>query len=292
MNKKGGLGRGLEALIPSEAKGAEDSRAPMELPIDRIFPGPSRLRAGMNQERLRELADSIAHLGVVQPIIVRPSDDGNYQLVAGQRRWEACRSLGLTTIPAVVRASSDLEAAAVALIENVQRENLNPLEEAQAYHRLVEVYGLTQEEVARQVGKSRPLVGNTIRLLALPVPVKEMVADGTLSAGHGRTILALTNPVQMLQCAAQMVKTGMTVRQAEDYVKKILEEGSGPTKPQPRRYRDPFLQEMEKNLVRRLHSKVRIREEKDGGLRLEISFSERDLLSKMVEQLLEQEVRG
>lgn len=292
MNKKRGLGRGLEALIPTEEKGAPDGRALRELPVDRIFPGPSQLRAGLDPERLRELADSIAHLGVVQPIVVRPTNDGNFQLVAGQRRWEACRSLGLATIPAVVRESSDLEAAAVALIENVQREDLNAMEEAEAYHRLVEEYGLTQEEVARQVGKSRPLVGNTIRLLALPGPVKKLVADGTLSAGHGRTILALADPEQMMACAAQMVKNGMSVRQAEEHVKKLLHATAGPPKEEVRRYRDPTLQEMERNLVRRLHSRVRIREEKGGGLRLEISFAERDRLWKLVEQLLEQEVRG
>ncbi|HUW66102.1 MAG TPA: ParB/RepB/Spo0J family partition protein [Spirochaetia bacterium] len=292
MNKKRGLGRGLEALFPTEEKGAPDGRALQELPVDRIFPGPSRLRAELDQERLRELADSIAQLGVVQPIVVRPADGGNYQLVAGQRRWEACRSLGLATIPAVIRESSDLEAAAVALIENVQREDLNPMEEAEAYHRLVEDYGLTQEEVARQVGKSRPLVGNTIRLLALPGPVKKLVRDGTLSAGHGRTILALGDPEQMILCAAQMVKTGMSVREAEEYVKKLLQAASGPAKEEVRRYRDPVIQEMEKNLVRRLQSRVRIREEKGGGLRLEISFTERDRLWKMVEQLLDQDVRG
>jgi len=285
MSKKRALGRGLESLIPVGEQGLGETGALRELPVDRIFPGPSLLRAGLDEEKLRELADSIARMGVVQPIVVRSRDDGNYQLVAGQRRWEACRILGMETIPAVVRESSDVEAAAVALIENVQREDLNPIEEAHAYHRLVEDYGLTQEEVARQVGKSRPQVGNTIRLLALPGPVQKLVEDGVLSAGHARTVLALADAEQMTACAAYMVKTGMSVRQAEEYVKKLVQDLSGPPREEVRRNRDPDLREMEKNLVRRLQSRVRIREEKDGGFRLEISLAGRDLLAKLVDLL-------
>jgi len=292
MNRKHGLGRGLEALIPREEKDVSSDRTMVELPVDRIFPGPCQLRSGLDQESLAELANSIAQLGVVQPIVVRPRNDGTYQLVAGQRRWEACRSLGLAAIPAIVRESSDLEAAAVALIENIQREDLNPLEEAEAYRRLVEEFGLTQEEVARQVGRSRPLVGNTIRLLGLPGPVKELVADGSLSAGHGRALLSLGDPEAMVAGAQHMVKTGMSVRQAEEYVQKVAEKKDGPAPETPRRHRDPALRQMEKNLVQRLNSRVRIKEEKGGGLRLEISFAERDRLWQLVERLLSQDVWG
>jgi len=292
MSRKHGLGRGLEALIPREEKEITADRAMLQLPVDRIFPGPSQLRSGLDQESLSELADSIAQLGVVQPIVVRPKADGTYELVAGQRRWEACRSLGLTAIPAIIRESSDLEAAAVALIENVQREDLNPLEEAEAYRRLVEEFGLTQEEVARQVGRSRPLVGNTIRLLALPDPVKALVADGSLSAGHGRALLSLGDPQAMVAGAQHMVKTGMSVRQAEEYVQKLTEKKNAAGPEANRRHRDPALREMEKNLVQRLNSRVRIKEEKGGGFRLEISFTERDRLWRLVDRLLNQELWG
>ena len=185
-----GLGRGLGALLgDSAARAGADREPPREIPVDRITPNPYQPRKSFERDPLDELQASIAEYGVLVPIIVRRRGDA-YELIAGERRWRACASLGLATIPAILRTSDDRDALEVALIENLQRENLNPLEEAAGFQHLIDEFGLTQEEVARRVGKSRPAVTNALRLLALPDGVKAMVAGGRLSPGHARALLA------------------------------------------------------------------------------------------------------
>ena len=211
-----GLGRGLDALLgnvqaPPSAEPAHEGL--LEIPVDRITPNPFQPRKTFEREPLDELQASIAEHGVLVPVIVRPRGD-RYELIAGERRWRACAALGRATIPAIVRASTDHDALEVALIEKLQRENLNPLEEAAGFARLVEEFALTQEEVARRVGKSRPAVTNALRLLTLPNAVAAMLADGRLSAGHGRALLAAA-PADQEPLAQRAVREGMTVRALE-----------------------------------------------------------------------------
>ncbi|MCL6612503.1 MAG: ParB/RepB/Spo0J family partition protein, partial [Peptococcaceae bacterium] len=219
MNKKRGLGKGLEALLPG-ASGERDGRL-REINLNEVVPNPRQPRQVLNDEKLGELAGSIREHGVVQPIVVRPLEDGKYELIAGERRWRACLELGMQKIPAVIRDYGDMEAAAVALIENVQRENLNPLEEARAYKILMEDFGLTQEDVSKRVGKSRPFVGNMVRLLSLPEEIQQMVMENRLSAGHARAILGLEDRDRQISAAKRIISGQLNVRQAESLVKKM-----------------------------------------------------------------------
>lgn len=224
---KRGLGRGLEALLPSNfsvQSDGEDSKAikkVIELSIDEIVPNQEQPRRRFNDDTLRELAASIEEHGVVQPIIVRTVETGGYQIVAGERRWRACRLLGKKTIPAIIEDFNDQQLLEIGLIENIQREDLNPLEEARAYKMLIEVYGLSQDEVAQKVGKSRPFIANMMRLLNLARPVQEMLVNGELSVGHGRALLALPEDGQVTM-ARRIIRDGLSVRETESLVKGVL----------------------------------------------------------------------
>src|SRR5690606_39716924 len=218
------LGRGLDALLPSNfslTEGSGDGGKVVEIKIDEIVPNDQQPRRQFSEESLQELAASIEKKGVIQPIIVRKQPGGGYQIVAGERRWRACRLLGKKTIPALIKDYSDQQLLEIALIENIQREDLNPLEEARAYKALIEEYGLTQEEVAARVGKSRPFIANLMRLLNLAEPVQALVAGGQLSAGHARALLPLPAEGQV-KLAEKIVREGLSVRQCEALVKGIL----------------------------------------------------------------------
>lgn len=267
MNKKRGLGRGLEALLPGTAADRDGSLK--EIEIDKVVPNTRQPRQVLNDEKLSELAESIKEHGIVQPVVVRPLPDGKYELIAGERRWRACRAIGMRIIPAVIREYGDLEAAAVALIENIQRENLNPLEEARAYRILMEDFDLTQEDVSKRVGKSRPFVGNMVRLLTLPDEIQRMVMDGHLSAGHARAILGISEREKQIGAAKRIIRSQMNVRQAESLIKNIAAESSGIRK---KRTRNREYKLLEKDLNSILPAIVRIREKKDGGARVLIDF--------------------
>lgn len=211
-----GLGKGLTALFEENDT---VSNAAELLPILEVEPNADQPRKWFDDAAMAELTDSIAAHGVLQPILVRPLTRGGYKIVAGERRWRAARAAGLTEIPAVVREMSDQEAAQLAIIENLQREDLNPMEEALGYQTLMDQYGLTQEQAAGAVGKSRPAVANALRLLKLPEPVAEMVVTGKLSAGHARAILALGDAAQQLALAEQAVSAGWSVREIEKRAK-------------------------------------------------------------------------
>lgn len=227
--KKRGLGRGLDAIFAENAE--ETGGGPVTVRIGEIEPNREQPRKEFDSGPLSELAESIAQHGVLQPLLLRPMVSGGYRIVAGERRWRAARMAGLAEVPAVIREMTDGEEMLFALIENLQREDLNPLEEAKGYQQLMEVQGMTQEEAAEAVGKSRPAVANALRLLNLPEDLQEMLEKGEISAGHARTLLSFKNPEEMRE-AAQRAKAGASVRELEAMAKRSGDEQSKP-KAQP-----------------------------------------------------------
>lgn len=280
MSKRG-LGRGLDSLISVDTVG-EGERIEM-LAIGDVEPNRYQPRRDFDPEKLRELAESIRVHGVVQPIVVRPLRPG-YELIAGERRWRASQLLGLTEIPAVVRSLSDGEAMEIALIENIQRQDLNPIEEARAFQRLIAEFGLTQEAVATRVSRSRPQVTNTLRLLQLSPDIQEYVSRGTLSMGHARAILPLTLE-QQTALAARVIQDGLSVRQVEEAVKRQQEAPKkAPAtrgKTEARNYR-----RWESELKQRLSTQVRITHSGDKG-RIEVEFCSQDDLERILEILID-----
>ena len=216
-----GLGRGLSALFGDDPVVEDVSSSGSTLRISDIEPNPGQPRRHFDPEALQTLAESIRENGLLQPVVVRRGENGLYQIIAGERRWRACRLAGLTEIPAVILDADDLRAAQLALIENLQREDLNPIEEASGYQTLIETFGLTQEEAAQRVGRSRPAVANSLRLLALSQDLRAMVEQGGPSAGHARALLAIPDENLRREAAEYAVEQGLTVRELERYVKKL-----------------------------------------------------------------------
>ncbi|MDD2282535.1 MAG: ParB/RepB/Spo0J family partition protein [Eubacteriales bacterium] len=256
MSKRA-LGRGLGALIP----GAEEEVPPSEVSLDSIVPNPHQPRRTFDQEALEELAQSIAQHGLLQPIVVRPHL-GRYQLVAGERRFRAAKLAGKSSIPAVIMDLTDRQLAEISLVENLQREDLNPLEEANAYSQLIKEFNLTQEALATRIGKSRSAIANTLRLLNLAPPVQSMVADGRISPGHARTLLSLAVEDQ-LKAAERIVSKGLTVRTAEKNRQAQRQKKAEP--------RDPNAVHMQQKLMEHLGTRVAL-EEKGGKGRIIIEF--------------------
>lgn len=226
--KKGGLGKGLDAIFMENA--TENSNSTVTLKISELEPNQDQPRREFDDEALAELADSIAQHGVLQPLLVRPIAGGGYQIVAGERRFRACRMAGVQEVPVVIRELSDGQVMELALIENLQREDLSPIEEAQGYQTLMEHYHFTQEEVSRSVGKSRPAITNAMRLLRLPEEIIHMVSGGKLSAGHARTLLAFESEDDQLQAAQLAVKQGLSVRELEKLAKRPTPSSTAGTK--------------------------------------------------------------
>lgn len=218
MAKTSGLGRGLENIFSENA--IEENNEITKLKISRIEPRADQPRREFDNESLAQLADSISAHGVLQPLIVREAENGFYEIIAGERRWRASKLAGLDEVPVIVVEADELKAAQLALIENIQREDLNPIEEAMAYAELIRTYGMKQEDAARQLGKSRSAVANAVRLLDLPDDVLELIKSGKLSAGHGRTLLGLNDKSKMLPLAEKIVKRNLSVREAEASVKR------------------------------------------------------------------------
>ncbi|NND76368.1 MAG: ParB/RepB/Spo0J family partition protein [Ilumatobacter sp.] len=220
MSRRSGLGKGLSSLIPaSEVEGDAGAAFLAEVPTAAVAPNPNQPRVHFAEEGLVELAASIAEMGVLQPILVRPLDAGSYELIAGERRWRAAQRAGLTTIPAIVRATDDVSSVEQALVENLHREDLTPLEEAAAFQQLIEDFELTHDQVATRVGKSRSAITNTIRLLGLPPAVQSLLADGQLSAGHARALLGTPDRARQEVLARAAVSEGWTVRAIEQAVR-------------------------------------------------------------------------
>ena len=272
--KKGGLGKGLDAIFAENT--TESGSGAVELKISELEPNREQPRREFDEKAMAELADSIAQHGLLQPLLVRPLFGGGYQIVAGERRWRAARMAGLSEVPAVVREMSDHEVMELALIENLQREDLTPLEEANGYQTLLDKYGMTQDEVAKTVGKSRPAVANALRLLHLPEAIREMVERGELSAGHARALLAFPDEASMLEAAKKAVEQGLSVRELERMAKKAAEAQKEGEKPWPTR-RIPYFDEVELSLHEHLGRKVRVAGNKTKGT-LQIEFyGEEDL---------------
>ena len=276
---KGGLGKGLDALFMDNSI-EEEAKSAVKLKINDIEPNRAQPRKSFDEEALEELANSISTHGVIQPLLVRPLADGGYQLIAGERRWRASRMAGLTEVPVVIREMSDSEAMELALVENLQREDLNPIEEAQGLALLMETYGLTQEQAAKRVGKSRPAVANSMRLLSLPQEVLAMVERGELSAGHARTILALENAEQITALANEIVKKNLSVRETERAVKALLK---GDAKKEKRvKKRDTYYDEVELAVSQSLGRKAKVSLSAGNKGTLEIEFFGKEDLSKLM----------
>lgn len=286
MAKKKGLGKGLDALFVDN--NTEDGVVTTLKLVD-IEPNKNQPRASFTEEALRELADSIREHGVIQPLVVRPLDSGGYQIVAGERRWRAARMAGLSEIPVVIRELGDAEALEIAIIENLQREDLNVMELARGYKALIEEYGLTQEQVAERLGKSRPAVANTIRLLGLPEKVQQQIVDGEISPGHAKALLSLEDLSIMEQTAQRVVREGLLVRDVERLARQHKKKGgdkkrSPALSPPNRVWGDNFHREMEIALTAELGRKVRITSQGKKAI-LEVEFYSNEELADLAARL-------
>jgi ParB family chromosome partitioning protein len=268
-----GLGRGLAALIPSASQESQTNGDVYELAIDMISPNPDQPRTDLTEESLLELSDSIKKVGLLQPILVRPMGEG-YQIIAGERRWRASRHAGLERVPVRVRTSTEIESLEMALIENLQRKDLNPIEEARGYRRLLTEHRMTQAELADKVSKSRSTVTNALRLLDLPEEVQEIVYTGGMSAGHARAVLSVPEESARLKLAKRIVDDGLSVREAENLARLFA---AGQTEREPRPTTPKSFKVVARQLRRRLGTNVRVKLAKGRG-KIEIDFQgEEDL---------------
>lgn len=280
MAKKSGLGKGLDALFVDNSSG--QTGGAVTLRISEIEPNKNQPRKDFDETALAQLADSIATHGVIQPLLVRPKTNGIYQLVAGERRWRASKMAGLSEVPVIIQEMTDSEMMELALIENLQREDLNPIEEALGYRELMEQYTLTQDQVAQKVGKSRPAVANALRLLNLPDRVVRLVRNGELSSGHARALLAVEDETEMTELAQKAAKGLLTVRDIEKQTKKETQKAGKKQKATPKR--DSFYDEMELALKQELGKKVKITTKGNAGV-LEIEFYSKEDLTELAKQL-------
>lgn len=280
MSKKaGGLGKGLDALfLDNDTNSSGDGVTTLRL--SEIEPNKNQPRKEFDEQALSELADSIREHGIIQPLLVRPLPGGGYQLVAGERRWRAARMLGLAEVPVVVREMSETQVMEVALIENLQREDLNPLEEANGYKELMNACGLTQEQVAKRVGKSRSAVANSLRLLNLPTELRTFVVQGSLSAGHAKALIGLEDREAMLELGKEAAEKGLSVRETEKRAAKIRN-GNTETEAVAKPPKDTFYQEMELALSSELGRKVKIRVDASGSGVVEIEFYNKEDLGNL-----------
>jgi ParB family chromosome partitioning protein len=268
IDKKKVLGRGLESLLPGSRPANAPAAAPTgdtvrEIPVGQIDRNPYQTRTRIDETALNELAESIKASGVVQPITVRPGQNGRFQLIAGERRWLASQKAGKATVPAIVRQVSNEQAMEITIIENLQREDLNAMEQARAYERLGREFGLTQEQMAQRTGKERSSVANFLRLLKLPPAVQEMVESDKLSFGHAKALMGMDSPEAMIKLAQRAVALNFSVRQVESAVQNLMSPEPKPEKPE--RKVDPNVREAEKELERSLGVRVQIEDKKGKG---------------------------
>lgn len=285
MSRRSGLGKGLDALIPAELREKSETAVLRDVLIDHVVPNPHQPRDHFDEEALSQLASSVGEVGVLQPILVREAGDG-YEVIAGERRLRAAQKAGMATIPALVRSAEGSSTLEAALVENLHREDLNALEEAAAYRQLMDEFGLTQDQIASRVGRSRSAVANTIRLLQLPVAIQRMIVEGLLSAGHGRALLAIENEDDQRALADEIVREQLTVRAVEERLRAAPstagESGGGeeasPADPSP--VPDAGVLELEELLAARLDTRVAVRMSKGRG-RITITFADVDDLERI-----------
>lgn len=278
--KKGGLGTGFDVLF---FENAIENDSTSQISINDIEPNHDQPRKSFDDEAMAELADSIAVHGILQPLIVRPLTSGNYQIVAGERRWRAARMAGLTEVPVIIRSLTDKEVSELALIENLQREDLNPIEEAMGYQNLINQYGFTQEEISKRVGKSRPAVTNALRLLSLEQEILDFLAAGEFSQGHARSLLAIKDSEKRIEVAKFVIKNDLSVRELEKLVKKINAENE--EKQEKTKLKSVFFSEVELALTEHLGRKVKVNGKKEGKGILEIEFYSEDDLAEIAKLL-------
>lgn len=280
--RKGGLGKGLSALLP------EDNTGITEVSPASIEPNPYQPRTNMVEDQLRELAESIREHGVIQPLVVKQSGADSYTLIAGERRWRAAMLIGLEKVPVVVKDVAPQQMLELALIENVQRADLNPLEEAAAYRQLIDSFGLTQEQVALRVGKSRVAVANALRLLKLPDSIQRRLADASISEGHARALLALKDKTHMQRIASQITNSGLSVRQVEELVRRLNAENRGKKKDKQRDALTAQSKALEDQMRQALGTKVSLSRSKRGG-KVVIHFYSDDELDAIYRRIVQDE---
>lgn len=281
MAKSRGLGKGLEALFEDSRDDSQSGVTTVR--ISEIEPNLSQPRKQFDEEALSELADSIAAHGVLQPLLIRPTSGGTYQIVAGERRWRAARLAGLSEVPALIREITDEETDQLALIENLQREDLNAVETAQGYRRLMDKYGMTQEQLSSAVGKSRPAIANTLRILTLPEDILPMVAEGKLSAGHAKAVLSAPEE-RRTALAKRIAAEGLSVREAERLAAKREEPGEKKPAKKESFPKDKYYREMQVAITNELGRPVKITENKNGGV-IELPFYSKQELAAICERL-------
>ena len=287
--KRRALGKGLDSLLPrvqAAAAPAADSEGgkPRELPLDQIDRNPFQTRTHVNEDQLAELAASITANGVVQPILVRPQPNGRFQLIAGERRWLASKQAGKATIPAILRQVSDEQAMEITIVENLQRADLNPMEQARAFERLSREFHMTQEQMAVRTGKDRATVANFLRLLRLPSTVQTRVESGELSFGHARTLLAFEHAEEIEKAAQRIVALSLSVRQTENYVQGLLHPERNKKDPKPEPPIDPNVREVQDRLQRALGLKVHIEDHRGRG-KVIIEYARLEDFDTLLEQL-------
>ena len=301
MSKKRGLGKGLGALISNineeELESVDSEQGATDLlydskeinesneifkniPINKVIPNPSQARNDFNTEKLEELVVSIREHGVVQPIVVRPLENGNFEIIAGERRWRACKIIGMEEIPAIMKKYSEIEATAVSLIENIQREDLNSLEEANAYKRLMNLYALTQEDVSGMVGKSRSHISNVIRLLSLPEEIKIFLGNNSITTGHAKALLSLNDEELQMKVVEKIIANNLSVRETEKLIKDIISENIKKQRDNPDKEKVYIV--MENNLNDYLKTMVNIKVNSQGNGKIEIVYKNKNELDRII----------
>jgi len=301
-SQRSALGKGLSSLIPSASfnadKGGSNTTDIVEIPLEKVVPNPGQPRKHFSESEIQELSDSIKEYGVLQPIMVHPAADGKYAIIAGERRWQAAKKAGILSISAIIKEMEESDILAVSIIENIQRQDLSPLEEAMAYNQLMKMHGYTQDQLSKKLCKSRSHIANLLRLLNLPQEVQDMIGDRRLSAGHAKLLLGISDPLTM---ANDIIEKNLSVRQTEDYIKDLREYGYSPSgqegplqrisAPHPERNRDgsskPKDQDIvniENSLSEALGSKVKIVDKSFGG-QVIIDFYNLEQLDSIINQL-------
>ncbi|SFG90330.1 chromosome partitioning protein, ParB family [Desulfotomaculum arcticum] len=286
MNKKRGLGKGLSALIPEQDNQKNSENQLIEVLLIDIYPNPKQPRQRIDEKNLNELMESIKTHGLIQPIIVRPGQNNKYEIIAGERRWQACKMLKMETVPVIIKKYSDLEASAAALIENIQREDLNAIEEASAYKNLMENYNLTQEELSIRVGKSRPFIANMVRILGLPKEIKDMLAEELITAGHARALIPVQDSEIQVKLTLKILKQQLSVRKTEEMVKKYIENtGKEIGKAENGNEKNNKIRNLEQFLSQKIGKMVQIKVNVNGSGKLIINYNSQVELINIIENI-------